>query len=60
MTCVCTVVLQVLVRSDGSSDKYGNVSVDRGSAVGADLLLDQSQQHIYVLTNSRVRDDPCF
>lgn len=60
MTCLCTFVLQVLVRSDGSGDKYGNVLVDRGSVVGADLLLDQSQQHIYVLTNSRVRNDPCF
>uniref|UniRef100_A0A7N6AER8 Plexin-B1 n=1 Tax=Anabas testudineus TaxID=64144 RepID=A0A7N6AER8_ANATE len=51
---------KVLVRPDGSGDQYGNVMVDRGSVVSADLLLHSSQQHIYVLTNSRVSLSTCF
>lgn len=48
-------VLQVLVRSDLSGDAYGSVLVDGEGSVGADLLLDNTQQHVYALTSSRVR-----
>lgn len=60
LTCVCVCVLQVLVHSDRSGDLYGSVLVDSGSAISADLLLDDSQQHVFVLTNSRVRDHSIF
>uniref|UniRef100_A0A8C3A4Q1 Plexin-B1 n=1 Tax=Cyclopterus lumpus TaxID=8103 RepID=A0A8C3A4Q1_CYCLU len=49
---------KVLVRSDWSGDLYGSVLVDKGSVVRADLLLDDSQQHVFVLTNRRVRQRP--
>ncbi|XP_061662266.1 plexin-B3 isoform X3 [Syngnathoides biaculeatus] len=45
---------KVLVRSNGSGEVYGNVLVDSGSAVNADLLLDTKQQKLFILTNSRV------
>uniref|UniRef100_A0A3Q2C8B1 Plexin B3 n=1 Tax=Cyprinodon variegatus TaxID=28743 RepID=A0A3Q2C8B1_CYPVA len=46
---------KVLVRSDWSGELYGSLLVDEGGAIGADLLLDESQQHLYVLTEERVR-----
>ncbi|XP_035999861.1 plexin-B3 [Fundulus heteroclitus] len=49
---------KVLVRPDWSGDLYGSVSVDRGGAISADLLLDQNQRHVYVLTNERVSKVP--
>uniref|UniRef100_A0A673A0X3 Plexin B3 n=1 Tax=Sphaeramia orbicularis TaxID=375764 RepID=A0A673A0X3_9TELE len=49
---------KVLVRSDSSGDRYGSVSVD-ATAISADLLLDQEQEHVYVLTSSRVPVSSC-
>ncbi|XP_056278000.1 plexin-B1 [Pseudoliparis swirei] len=49
---------KVLVRSDWSGDLYGSVSVDKGSGVRADLLLDDSQQHVFVLTNRKLSKVP--
>ncbi|XP_041860181.1 plexin-B1 [Melanotaenia boesemani] len=49
---------KVLVRPDRSGDLYGHILVDDGSSINADLLLDESQQHIYVLTNSRLSKVP--
>lgn len=48
-------VRQVLVQPGLSGHLYGSLVVDSGSSINADLLLDTSQQHIYALTNSRVR-----
>uniref|UniRef100_A0A672ZWM7 Plexin B3 n=1 Tax=Sphaeramia orbicularis TaxID=375764 RepID=A0A672ZWM7_9TELE len=48
---------KVLVRSDSSGDRYGSVSVD-ATAISADLLLDQEQEHVYVLTSSRLSKVP--
>ncbi|XP_047441531.1 plexin-B1 [Mugil cephalus] len=50
---------KVLVHSDRSGDLYGSVLVDdAGSAISADLLLDESQQHVYVLTSGRLSKVP--
>lgn len=43
------------MRSDWSGDLYDSVVVDSGNAVASDILLDDRQQHIYVLTSGRVR-----
>uniref|UniRef100_A0A3P9PB50 Sema domain-containing protein n=1 Tax=Poecilia reticulata TaxID=8081 RepID=A0A3P9PB50_POERE len=51
-------VLQVLVRPDRSGHLYGSLLVDGGGAIGADLLLDESQRHVYVLTDDRVSKVP--
>ncbi|XP_070695560.1 plexin-B3 [Pempheris klunzingeri] len=51
-------LIKVLVRSDWSGDLYGSVLVDSSSGIGADILLDESQQHVYVLTNSRLSKVP--
>lgn len=48
-------VCQVLVQPGSSGHLYDSLLVDSGSSISADLLLDHSQQHIYVLTSSRVR-----
>uniref|UniRef100_A0A3P9I978 Plexin B3 n=1 Tax=Oryzias latipes TaxID=8090 RepID=A0A3P9I978_ORYLA len=49
---------KVFVRPDWSGDLYGSLAVDSG-AVGADLLLDVSQQYLYVLTNDQVPVSSC-
>lgn len=46
-----------MVHSDWSGDHYNTVMVDSGNAVTADLLLDQRQEQVYVLTSSKVRQD---
>ncbi|XP_019935566.2 plexin-B3 [Paralichthys olivaceus] len=45
---------KVFVRFDSSGDLYDSVMVDSGSPITADLLLDESQQHVYVLTSRRL------
>ncbi|KAM9785477.1 plexin-B3 [Neosynchiropus ocellatus] len=49
---------KVLVHADMAGDLYGRVSVDKGEAIGADLLVDDGQQHIFVLTSSRLSKVP--
>ncbi|CAN9515265.1 unnamed protein product [Ophioblennius macclurei] len=49
---------KVLVRPDWSGELYGSVKVDTGSAVSANLLLDESQRHVFVLTSSRLSKVP--
>ncbi|XP_054644366.1 plexin-B3 isoform X1 [Dunckerocampus dactyliophorus] len=49
---------KVLVRSDGSGEVYGSVLVDSGSPVSTDLLLDASQQNLFVLTSNRLSKVP--
>uniref|UniRef100_A0A3Q2PL87 Plexin-B1 n=1 Tax=Fundulus heteroclitus TaxID=8078 RepID=A0A3Q2PL87_FUNHE len=47
-----------LHKTVSSQNTAGSVSVDRGGAISADLLLDQNQRHVYVLTNERVSKVP--
>nr|XP_040025151.1 plexin-B1-like [Gasterosteus aculeatus aculeatus]XP_040025152.1 plexin-B1-like [Gasterosteus aculeatus aculeatus] len=49
---------KVLVRSDWSGRLYGSVMVDKGGVVRADLLLDNIQKHVYVLTNRKLSKVP--
>ncbi|CAL9702799.1 unnamed protein product [Knipowitschia caucasica] len=45
---------KVLVHEDGSGHLYSSVPVHPNSPVNADLLLDQRQEHVYVLTHNRL------
>lgn len=49
---------KVLVGEGGSGHHYSSVSVHRNSPVNADLLLDQNQEHVYVLTHDRLSKVP--
>ncbi|KAF3840448.1 hypothetical protein F7725_006310 [Dissostichus mawsoni] len=49
---------KVLLHSNRSGLLYDSVLVDSGSPVSADLLLDESQQHVYVLTSRRLSKVP--
>ncbi|XP_072305494.1 plexin-B3 isoform X2 [Eucyclogobius newberryi] len=45
---------KVLVHEDTSGHLYSSVPVHPNSPVSADLLLDQKQEHVYVLTHNRL------
>ncbi|XP_027131388.1 plexin-B3 isoform X2 [Larimichthys crocea] len=49
---------KVLVSSDWSGDLYGSLLVDSERGISADLLLDNQQQHVYVLTSSNLSKVP--
>ncbi|XP_033825079.1 plexin-B3 [Periophthalmus magnuspinnatus] len=45
---------KVLVHENSSGHRYSSVPVHPNSPVSADLLLDQTQEHVYVLTHNRL------
>lgn len=45
---------KVLVHEDSSGHLYSSVPVHNNSPVSADLILDQNQEHVYVLTHNRL------
>ncbi|XP_015824262.3 plexin-B3 [Nothobranchius furzeri] len=49
---------KVLVRPDGSGDLYGSLLVNSDGAISADLLLDGSLQHVYVLSDDQLSKVP--
>ncbi|KAK5895490.1 hypothetical protein CesoFtcFv8_012079 [Champsocephalus esox] len=49
---------KVLLHSNRAGLLYDSVLVDSGSPVSADLLLDESKQHVYVLTSRRLSKVP--
>jgi len=51
MSCICKVVLE----SGLKATEYDSSQLEPGSQIKRDMAFDQSHQHLYVLTNSRVR-----
>lgn len=52
--------LQVFLHANGTGTKYATVEVDSESAINADLLLDNTKQNVYVLTDKKVRETNPF
>lgn len=55
--CLLTVVtlLQVYLGAQGEAHTYASVSIQVNSMVSGDLLFDQLQEHLFVMTQSMVR-----
>lgn len=55
--CLLTTVtlLQVYLGAQGEAHTYASVSIQVNSMVSGDLLFDQLQEHLFVMTQSMVR-----
>lgn len=47
-------VIQVYLGNDGQVQVYANATIQPGSPINSDLLLDQSEANIYVMTRNTV------
>lgn len=47
-------MIQVYLGSDGHVQVYANATIQPGSPINSDLLLDQSEANIYVMTRNTV------
>lgn len=51
--CVC-VSPQVFLGPNGEVEEYSVVSIQQNSAIRADLILDQREEHLFVMTHNMV------
>lgn len=48
-------VLQVFLGPNGEVEEYAVVSIQANAAISSDLVLDQSEEHLFIMTSTMVQ-----
>nr|XP_015203544.1 PREDICTED: plexin-B1 [Lepisosteus oculatus] len=49
---------KVFLDASGKAEKYATITIQPNAVIGSDLLLDQSQEYLYIMTNSLIEKRP--
>ncbi|MBN3296556.1 PLXB1 protein, partial [Amia calva] len=49
---------KVFLGPSGKAEKYSTITIQPNAAISSDFLLDQSQEHLYIMTSSMVEKRP--
>lgn len=48
-------VFQVFLGPNGEVEEYAVISIQANAAISSDLLLDQSEEHLFIMTSTMVQ-----
>lgn len=51
--CMCT-FSQVFLGPNGEVEEYYVISIQQNTAISSDLILDQKEEHLFIMTNNMV------
>lgn len=51
--CVCTFP-QVFLGPKGEVEEYSVISIQQNTAISSDLILDQKEEHLFIMTQNMV------
>lgn len=52
---MCACVLQVFLGPNGEVEEYSVISIQQNTAISSDLILDQKEEHLFIMTQNMVR-----
>ncbi len=51
--CMCTFP-QVFLGPNGEVEEYSVISIQQNTAISSDLILDQKEEHLFIMTHNMV------